>query len=75
MRVGITKCEVKYPQCWTDDGLSFAHARKRRFLKTRADYERCALACAPCHTAIEGLPHLEMESVVLGIIANRSVQP
>lgn len=73
-RVGITTCEIKYPQCWRNDGLSFVHTRKRRFLKGK-ELERCALGCAACHTAVEGLPHAEMEAVVENIIANRPVQP
>jgi hypothetical protein len=74
-RVGITRCEIKFDlQCWDNYALSFAHAKKRRFLKGE-ELEVCVLACARCHTAIEGLRHAEMESLVLTIIADRPVQP
>lgn len=72
--VGITSCEIRLPQCWGNYALSFAHAKKRRFL-IGEEIEVVALSCAPCHTAIEGMPHNEMEKIVMRAINKRSRQP
>jgi hypothetical protein len=75
MAAGITTCEVKLPQCWRSEALSFAHGKKRRELTGRELSELVVLSCAPCHTSIEGLSHDEMFSIVWNIIANRKQQP
>jgi len=71
-RVGITSCEIHFPQCWRNDCLSFAHTKKRRFV---TDLTRVVLACAACHTAVEGMSHEEMERVLEKIISERTMQP
>jgi len=72
--VGITSCEIRWPQCWRDYALSFAHTRKRRNIPN-GELDRVVLACAACHTAVEGLSEHQMNCVLEGIIAARPVQP
>lgn len=73
MDAGITLCEVGYTQCWFNDALSFAHSRKRG--DPLYDAYEAVLACAPCHTSLEGLTHERMLEEVKAIIANRERQP
>lgn len=73
MAAGITTCELRWPQCWRDDGLSFAHSRKR--LDPLYDSREAILACGSCHTALEGFTHQGMLSTVQRIIKNRERQP
>jgi hypothetical protein len=72
-RAGITTCEIGelYPGCWIDNGLGFAHARKRRNLKP-GELSVVILACNSCHDNLELLPESEMAKIVLDIIARRS---
>lgn len=69
-RLGITRCELRYPGCWTDDSLGFAHSKKRRNCSGR-DLWTVILSCNGCHDKIEVLPEKEMERIVLRIIAGR----
>lgn len=73
MAAGITTCELKFPQCWCDNTLGFAHSRKR--LDPLYDSREVVLACGSCHTAIEGFTHEGMLEEVKAIIANRERQP
>lgn len=75
MAANITRCEVKLPQCWHDDGLSFAHGKKRRFLTDNELSELVVLACPPCHTFLEGRTHDAMLAIVEDIIKTRERQP
>lgn len=69
---GITQCELNYDDCWINNALSFAHAKKRRHL-TKDDLKLVVLACQPCHAIIEELPESEMEKVVMNIIERRDL--
>lgn len=69
-RVGITVCELGYPGCWRDNGLTFAHSKKRRNIGP-GELEEACLACIVCHDAIEILPEEEMTTIVRGVISRR----
>lgn len=72
---GIVECELKWPGCWRDNSLGFAHHKKRRNLKPE-ELTIVILACsAECHRKLELLPEKEMEQIVLTTIANRETQP
>jgi hypothetical protein len=72
---GITICEVKLDDnCWNNNGLSFAHSKKRHDIEGDELYE-VVLACAYCHTMIEGMKKADMTKFVRNIIANRTCQP
>lgn len=76
--MGVTRCELKLPGCMVNWAMSFAHCRKRRFLKPDVPKDSpgslwcCALACQSCHTTIEQLRPAMMEKLVLDAIARRS---
>jgi len=74
LRVGITRCELRYPGCWHDNALGFAHAKKRRNLRPDEE-EVVILACTTCHQTIEHMPEAEMGRIVIQTIANRRRQP
>lgn len=38
-RAGIVRCEVMLPGCWRDNGLGFAHSKKRRNVVTQDDMD------------------------------------
>ena len=72
---GITTCEVKLDgNCWNNNGLSFAHSKKRADIQGAELYE-AVLACAYCHTVIEGMRKEKMTKLVRKIIAERIRQP
>ena len=71
-RIGITTCEAKDDGCWRDNGLGFAHTKKRRNV---TDLSRVALLCNYCHDAVEILPESEMEARIETIISARAIQP
>lgn len=71
---GITRCEFRYEGCWRDNGLSFAHTKKRRNLRD-GELEVVALACIPCHNRLELLEEAVMCQKVLEAIQNRICQP
>jgi hypothetical protein len=73
-RVGIISCEIRLKQCWGGYALSFAHTKKRADMLP-GDIEIAVLACAPCHTAVEGMKKDAMQSLLESIILERSVQP
>lgn len=75
---GITECELRIPgTCWVNNGLTWAHAVKRRFLDKNAveghptNIQTVILACVQCHNAIEKLPHEEMLNIVMRTIDSR----
>lgn len=68
---GITSCELGYPGCWKDEGLGFAHGRKRRHLKGDEIETLTILACNPCHDRIETLSAPAMLAIVKSVIAER----
>lgn len=70
-RAGITTCELELPGCWFDNGLTFAHAKKRRNLGP-GELSVVALACCHCHDHIEAMPESEMGRIVMETIAKRS---
>lgn len=72
--VGITHCEFKYKGCWYDNGLGFAHLRKRANLRD-GELRVVALACNICHDMLELLPEEEMARTVQRAITNRVLQP
>lgn len=51
-KLGITRCEI----CSTNDYLTFAHRKKRRFYRTvdeLSDFNEVLLLCVWCHTKLE----------------------
>lgn len=48
-RLGVTRCQV----CFTDNGLGFAHCRKRRNLLEGEIYHVALLCNDPCHNDLE----------------------
>lgn len=71
-RAGITVCELQEPGCWRDNGLGFAHSRKRRNIPRGSRLlEECVLACNACHDILEGRSETMMEVWVLRVIQDR----
>ena len=66
----ITTCELRYDKCWVNNGLSFAHLDKRRYLTEEQLYE-VVLACPTCHNEVEYLPKGQMRVILQRIIDNR----
>lgn len=74
LHMGVTTCEFPYPHyCWRDNGLSFAHSKKRRYIKGKEIYE-VALLCPIAHEIVERLPQSEMCDIVRSIIRNRNLK-
>ena len=73
--MGITSCEgsIIPHECWHDNGLSFAHSKKRADIKNHELYE-VALLCPNAHAYAEALPKKEMCELIRQIIANRHVE-
>lgn len=67
----ITECEAKLSDCWVNNGLTFAHAKKRRYLSKEELYD-VILCCIQCHTTIENYQHSQMQEFVETIINNRN---
>ncbi len=71
---GITRCELRLPDCTPNNYLGFAHTTKRRDVK---DLKKVVLSCANCHSKVEYACHRwtgkHMEEYLEGIIANRIV--
>jgi hypothetical protein len=72
--VRITECEFNYTGCWHDNGLTFAHLRKRRNLQ-HGELGKVALACVSCHSKLELMPEPLMTVTVLQVINRRICQP
>ena len=53
----ITSCELQFPGCWVNNGLSFAHFKKRIHYKSRPEllssFYQTILCCINCHNVIE----------------------
>lgn len=62
-----TRCEI----CGIGMFLTAAHSKKRRFIKTEAEFREIAILCVICYQEIERLPHDEMEARVKAIIEAR----
>lgn len=72
---GITRCELMLDEnCWHTSCLSWAHSKKRGDIVGNEIYE-VVLACAYCHTMIEGMPKDNMTQLVRDTIAKRARQP
>lgn len=67
---GITKCEMGLPGCWRDNGLSFAHLDKRRYLKEE-DLKEVVLTCISCHQFVEYKGRPIMRSMLTKAIKRR----
>ena len=69
----ITVCELDLNGCWFNNGLGFAHTRKRRNV---IDLYCVVLACNPCHQKIEyeseKYTGMDMETYLESIIARRN---
>jgi len=63
---------VTREHCGTDNGLTFAHALKRKDIHNEFDMKEVALLCLPRHMEIEQLPPPEMARIVRGYIAKRT---
>ena len=74
MRAGITTCELQYEGCWHDDGLGFAHSKKRRNITTEEQLEEVILSCSSCHDRVEAKPESEMAAIIRAVIAARPVE-
>jgi hypothetical protein len=70
---GITRCELRLPDCTPTNYLGFAHTTKRRDIK---DLKRVVLACANCHNKVEYYCHQwtgkTMEDYLESIIDKRN---
>lgn len=70
-KLGINHCEIGRPCCVGRIMLTWAHARKSRFLVTDTDWLQAARACIPCHNEIEAMSHAVMFEIVTSAIARR----
>lgn len=66
----IKKCEAKLSGCWVSNGLTFAHAKKRRYIK-KDELDKVILCCVQCHITIEAYSHKDMKEFVEKIIESR----
>jgi hypothetical protein len=69
--MGITSCELGYPNCTRDEFLSWAHGRKRRKLQGDELETLVILACLNCHNRIEAMSHEGMLAIVCSVIVER----
>jgi hypothetical protein len=74
-RAGITTCELLFPGCWHDNGLGFAHTKKRRNITTEEGLREVALACNRCHDIVEAFSEDIMCYYIRNVIAARKTQP
>ena len=73
--IGLTYCEFGYPGCWRNNGLSFAHIKKRLNLLP-GQLSIVALACPVCHYILDNrMKEVEMTKAVLAVIQKRICQP
>lgn len=72
--MGITRCELNYPNCTGDDQLGFAHGRKRTRLKGNELHDLCCLICNNCHSRIEFSGPEAMLAVVESVISERDIR-
>jgi hypothetical protein len=71
LAMGITRCELAYPNCTQDDFLSWAHGKKRRHLVGDELETLVVLACQNCHARIERMPEAAMCAIVESVISER----
>lgn len=69
--LGITRCELNYPNCTPDNFLTWAHGRKRRRLLDGELDSLVCLACQNCHSRIEFLAPEAMLAIVQSVISER----
>jgi hypothetical protein len=69
---GITACEARLLGCWFNDGLGFAHCKKRRKIEGD-ELWHVVLLCNHCHDIWEKLPHAEMHNKIHAIIDRRGL--
>lgn len=72
-RAGITECEAKFPGCWCDNALGFAHTLKRRNITTPSLLEEVAILCNACHDVCEKWPEIRMTEFIRGLISQRRI--
>lgn len=71
-RMGVTECEADFMHdCWVDNGLSFAHSKKRADIRGE-ELSEVALLCPTAHKHVESLPKEEMCNIIRRIIAKRN---
>jgi hypothetical protein len=70
-RAGITHCELQWNGCFKNNFLSFAHSKKRRYIKSQEELEEVLLCCTPCHDRLEYGGN--MYETVRRVIASRRV--
>lgn len=71
----ISYCEARLSGCVGSFGLSPAHSKKRRFIRTKEDYFEVVAACQNCHQQLDQkMSHTEMEAKVKEIINARQHQ-
>lgn len=68
---GVTFCEARYDGCWVNNGLSFSHGDKRRYLTNDELRNLVTLMCVPCHQIFEAKPRSEMRRITAKIIRHR----
>lgn len=73
-RAGITSCELRWPGCWKDNALGFAHAKHRRNLGP-GELSIVILVCNICHDLLDKLPDEDTEHIVMKTISERKIQP
>lgn len=70
----VTTCELRYPGCWVDNALSFAHSRRRRFIKDNEMLMEVVLACTYCHKKLDEMSHEATYETVTKIIEQRETK-
>lgn len=71
-RAGLTSCEFGYDGCLRNFALGFAHSKRRRNIMGD-EIEEVALACANCHSDLDGHGEAHSIKAVRAVIAARLV--
>ncbi len=75
-RLQIDYCEVRLKGCMGSFGLTPAHSKKRRKIRSAEAYAEIVAACAYCHPYLDQkMSHEEMEATVKRIIRSRHESP
>jgi len=69
---GILTCQIRFPGCWFDREVYFAHPAKRRNLREGELYV-VAKACNPCHDQLEIMAPERMRSIVEAAFNNTGI--
>ena len=69
-RMGVTRCEANLADCMGDEGLGFAHTKKRRHL-AEDELKTVALLCNNCHDFYELQGEAKMQPQIEELIARR----